>query len=164
MSNRFYVNGVQIFGNNEMFDCTYKELERQGAQWDEDGVFNEIQITDPQGLMEAVQTDTLEYLRRITTENVFDYEKNAFIKHKSFNDVHDSDLILSAIDPDYLKSCAYTDDGMIHRLPYLNFKYWIESKRIFTSYVLYTAIKDDVDLVKGKLVLKQGHKITAEMY
>ena len=31
MSNRFYVNGVQIFGNNEMFDRTYKELEKQGG-------------------------------------------------------------------------------------------------------------------------------------
>ena len=26
MSNRFYVNDVQIFGNNEMFERTYKEL------------------------------------------------------------------------------------------------------------------------------------------
>lgn len=35
MSNRFYVNDVQIFGNNEMFENTYTELERQGAQWTE---------------------------------------------------------------------------------------------------------------------------------
>ena len=65
---------------------------------------------------------------------------------------------------DILKSCVYTDDGNIQKYPYLNLKYWIESKRIFTSYVLYTAIQNDVELVKGKLVLKQGHKITAEMY
>lgn len=28
MSNRFYVNDVQIFGNNEMFENTYAELEK----------------------------------------------------------------------------------------------------------------------------------------
>lgn len=33
MSNRFYVNDVQIFGNNEMFKNTYTELEKQGAEW-----------------------------------------------------------------------------------------------------------------------------------
>jgi hypothetical protein len=30
MSNRFYVNGVQIFGNNEMFERSYEELKKQG--------------------------------------------------------------------------------------------------------------------------------------
>lgn len=35
MSNRFYVNDVQIFGNNEMFKKTYEELKRQGVEWNE---------------------------------------------------------------------------------------------------------------------------------
>lgn len=163
MSNRFYVNGVQIFGNNEMFDCTYKELERQGAQWD-DFTFEPIEISDPQGLMNAVETDVFEYLKRVNTKDVFDFEKNDWIDHRDFKDVHDSDFILNIRDKDFLKSCVYTDEGNIQRCPYLHLKYWIESKRIFTSYVLYIAIQNDVEFVKGKLVLKQGHKITAEMY
>lgn len=30
MSNRFYINNVQVFGNNEMFENTYAELEKDG--------------------------------------------------------------------------------------------------------------------------------------
>lgn len=71
MSNRFYVNDVQIFGNNEMFDRTYEELKKQGAEWTEDGTFNEIEIKDPQALIEAVDNDRLEYLKK-----VYDYGKN----------------------------------------------------------------------------------------
>ena len=37
MSNRFYVNDEQIYGNNEMFTNTQKELARQGAKWTENG-------------------------------------------------------------------------------------------------------------------------------
>lgn len=32
MSNRFYVNDVQIFGNNEMFKNTYIELEKKAEE------------------------------------------------------------------------------------------------------------------------------------
>ena len=60
MSNRFYVNDVQIFGNNEMFERTYEELKKQGAEWTEDYTFGEIEITDPQALMDAVEKDSIE--------------------------------------------------------------------------------------------------------
>ena len=59
MSNRFYVNDVQIFGNNEMFKRTYEELKKQGAKWDENGCFRKIKIKDPQALIDAVDNDSL---------------------------------------------------------------------------------------------------------
>ena len=64
MSNRFYVNGVQIYGNNEMFQRTKDELTKQGAKWN-DGAFGVIEIKDPQALMDVVTKDSLEYLKDI---------------------------------------------------------------------------------------------------
>ena len=78
MSNRFYVNDVQIFGNNEMFERTYEELKKQGAGWTEDCTFDEIKITDPQALMDAVEKDSLEYLKKLCTEMVLDEEKGTY--------------------------------------------------------------------------------------
>ena len=63
MSNRFYVNDEQIYGNNEMFTNTKKELARQGAEWTEDGTFSSIEIKDPQALMDVITKDALEYLK-----------------------------------------------------------------------------------------------------
>ena len=65
MSNRFYVNDKQIFGNNEMFKNTYAELERQGAEWTEDGTFSAIEIKEPQGLMDAVEKENKELKQQI---------------------------------------------------------------------------------------------------
>ena len=42
--------------------------------------------------------------------------------------------------------------------------WWLNSKRVFTSYILYQAIRKDVYFEKGVLKLKEGHTITASMY
>ena len=163
MSDRFYVNDVQIFGNNEMFERTYEELKKQGAEWTEDRTFNEIEITDPQALMDAVEKDSLEYLKKLCTEDIFDEENKKFI-NKNFEDVHDSDLILSVYG-DTLKNRAYTEKGEVRNKAWRSIGWWLEEKRILTSWNLYQAIKDDVKFDKQEnLVLKEGHTITAKMY
>jgi hypothetical protein len=163
MSNRFYVNDVQIFGNNEMFERTYEELKKQGAEWTEDCTFGEIEITDPQALMNAVEKDSLEYLKKLCTEMVLDEEKGTY-KNKSFEDVHDSDLILSVYG-DTLKNRAYTKKGEVRNKAWRSIGWWLEEKRILTSWNLYQAIKDDVEFDKQEnLVLKKCHTITASMY
>jgi len=163
MSNRFYVNDVQIFGNNEMFKRTYEELKRQGAEWDEDGCFREIEIKDPQALIDAVDNDSLEYLKKVCSKNVWNEQKQSF-EDKNFEDVHDSDLILSDYG-DTLKNRAYTKNGEIRKNAWRIIGWWLEDKRILTGWNLYQAIKNDVEFGKDeKLKLKEGHKITARMY
>lgn len=164
MSNRFYVNDVQIFGNNEMFPKTYEELKKQGAEWTEDYTFGEIEITDPQSLMDAVEQDTFEYLKKITTEDILN-EKSLKFYNRDFKDVHDKELILDEkFEDDFKYNCYDLQTGEIEKNVWQRIGWWIDSKRAFTSYNLYMAIRKDVDFEKGKLVLKEGHKITASMY
>lgn len=163
MSNRFYVNDVQIFGNNEMFPKTYEELKKQGAEWTEDCTFSEIEITDPQALMDAVEQDTFEYLKKITTENVFENDK--FIKNKDFSEVHDKELAWGGFEDD-IKLRIYSENGEIRPHVWRKIGYWVEEQRFLTSFNLYQAIKNDVcfDGKKNKLMLKDGCRIIAEMY
>lgn len=163
MSNRFYVNDVQIFGNNEMFPKTYEELKKQGAEWTEDFTFGEIEITDPQALMDAVEQDTFEHLKKITTENVI--ENNKFIKNKDFSEVHDKELAWSDFEDD-IKLRIYSENGEIRPHVWRNIGWWVEEKRFLTSFNLYQAIKNDVcfDGKKNKLMLKDGRRIIAKMY
>ena len=162
MSNRFYINDVQIFGNNEMFERTYEELKKQGAEWTEDGTFGVIEIKDPQALMDAVETDTLEYLKTLLTEDVYVKEKKTWVD-KDFKDVHDKDILLSDFE-DELKSEVWDlETGEQEKYVWRKMCWWISSKRVFTSYNLYQAIQNDVDFEKGVLKLKEGHKITASM-
>lgn len=165
MSNRFYVNDVQIFGNNEMFPKTYEELKKQGAEWTEDFTFGEIEITDPQALMDAVEQDTFEYLKKITTENVYDEENDKWIKHKDFSEVHDKELAWSDFEDD-IKSRIYSRNGEIRPHIWRNIGWWVAEKRFLTSFNLYQAIKNEVEFNNSlnKLVLKKGGKITACMY
>lgn len=51
MSNRF-LETMKCLKN------TFAELEKQGAEWTEDGTFDAIEIKDPQGLMDAVEKDS----------------------------------------------------------------------------------------------------------
>lgn len=165
MSQRFYVNGVQIFGNNEMFENTHDEIARQGGVWDDvDLCLPETEITDPQALMDAVEKDTFLYLKNITTE-YYDSKKRKIIK-KPFSRVTDKDLLLNSSVWNYkeFKIGAYNRDGTIQNNVWRRMKWIIEGKRMFTSYILYLAIQDQVKSENGKLVLKDGGKIIAEMF
>lgn len=164
MSNRFYVNDVQIFGNNEMFPKTYEELKKQGAKWTEDCTFDEIEIKDPQALMDAVEQDTFEYLKKITTEDILD-KKTLKFYDRDFKDVHDKELILNEdFEDDFKYSCYDLQTGEIEKNTWQRISWWIESSRAFTSYNLYMAIRNDVEFKEGKLILKEGHSITASMF
>lgn len=57
MSYRTYVNGVQLFGNNEYYPEWIDFVKTQGAQVSEDGVYS-CAITDFDGAMKAVQSIT----------------------------------------------------------------------------------------------------------
>jgi len=163
MSNRFYVNEVQIFGNNEMFNHTYEELKRQGANWTEDGTFREINISDPNGLMRAVELDVFELLKKSATEDVFDRVNKKFIKRKDFSDVHDKDLFFSSYEDD-LKIRLYEENGDITKDTWRILGWWISENRVFTPYVLYQAMKKSVEYKDGKLCRKDGCHIKACMY
>lgn len=161
MSNRFYVNDVQIFGNNEMFANTYAELERQGAKWTEDGTFDAIEIKDPQGLMDAVEKDSLEYLKEVLTKNCWSSRRNKFI-NRSFSKITDKHLLLGLWNKAVVDR-AYTK-GEVRKNAWLHLKWWFEEKRVFTSLNLYFAIKNEVKFNKDeKLELKKDGKIIACM-
>lgn len=160
MSNRFYVNDVQIFGNNEMFENTYKELKRQGGNWTEDYAYlEETEITDPQGLMDAVTEDSLNYLKEVLTEQ------------KKFEDLDDSDLVSNVFNDKELLERLYNKDGTINKnnffgLPiYIRLENWIGYRLCFTPFYLWFAIKDcvDLDYKTMKITLKKDKKIIAKM-
>lgn len=162
MSNRFYVNDVQIFGNNEMFKNTYTELEKQGAEWTEDGTFDAIEIKDPQGLMDAVEKDSLEYLKELLTKDCWSKRKKKLI-NKPFSRITDKHLLLSS----WKKEVVYKVycKGKVRKNAWLYLKWWFEEKRIFTSLNLYFAIKNEVEFNDdGKLELKKDGKIIARMF
>lgn len=164
MSNRFYVNNVQIFGNNEMFQNTYDELKKQGAEWTEDGTFGEIEIKDPQALMDAVETDSLEYLKNCFMKGkCFDEKKKKLVKRR-WCGIHDKDLVLD--DFDSLKNRAYSNDGEVRKNAWQHLKWWVSEKRLFTSLNLYFVIQNEVEFSDSlnKLVLKKNGKIIACMY
>ena len=162
MSNRFYINDVQIFGNNEMFNNTYEELKRQGAEWTEDFTFNEIEIKDPQALMDAVESDILGFIVERHTKNVWD-EKENITKNVDWKDVKDSDLLSVWGDRDLIEY-VFDEKGNPKKCAWRRIASWISNKRIFTSYILYRAIENDVEHTEKGLVLKEGHTITASMY
>jgi hypothetical protein len=160
MSNRFYVNDVQIFGNNEMFQKTHDFITSQGGNWIEDYAYlEETEITDPQGLMDAVTEDSLNYLKELLTEQ------------KKFEDLDDSDLVSNVFDDKELLERLYNKDGTINKnnffgLPiYIRLENWIGYRRCFTPFYLWFAIKDCVDLDYNtmKITLKKDKKIIAKM-
>lgn len=163
MSNRFYVNGVQIFGNNEMFKNTYDELKKQGAEWTEDGTFDTIEIKDPQALMEAVEKDSLLYLKDRLTKDVWSERKNKFI-NRQFSKITDKHLLENENFKKDFILCLYNRKGEVHKHTWRRLMWWIDGKRAFTSLTLYLAIQNDVEFRDGKLELKKDGKITACMY
>ncbi len=164
MSQRFYVNGVQIFGNNEMFKNTHDEIARQGGVWDdEDLCLPETEITDPQALMDAVEKDSLEYLKKILTKNVWSDRKNKLI-NRPFSRLTDKHILLSECDSKEVLHRLYTNKGEVRKNAWRFLQYWVEGLRIFTGLNLYNAIKSEVYFNEGRMVLKETGKIIAEMY
>lgn len=161
MSNRFYVNGVQIFGNNEMFERTANELKKQGAKFNDSG-FKAIEIKDPQALMDAVTDDTLIFLKERMMD-YYDLIKDQDIV-KSFDELSDIDVVISNMFPKELFNCLYDKEGNPEKFVWRRIEEWLSGKRFATPYTLYLAIRDDVDFIEGKLVLKEGHNIIARMY
>lgn len=164
MSQRFYVNGVQIFGNNEMFENTHDEIARQGGVWDDDDlILPKTEIKDPQALMDAVEKDSLEYLKKILTKNVWSDRKNKCI-NRSFSRLTDKHILLSECDSKEVLHRLYTNKGEVRKNSWRFLLCWVESLRIFTALNLYNAIKSEVEFKDGNLVLKDGGKIIAEMF
>ena len=161
MSNRFYVNGVQIFGNNEMFQKTHDFITSQGGVWTEDyWILEKTEITDPQGLMDAVTEDSLTYLRECLTRD------------KKFEELTDIDLVVGKLFNKDLLIRLYNKDGSIKINNDWDFQIyekledWIETKRFMIPYALWLAIKDcvDRDYNTMKMILKKDKKIIVEMY
>lgn len=163
MSNRFYVNNVQIFGNNEMFKNTYDELKKQGAEWTEDGTFGTIEISNPQALMEAVEKDSLLYLKNRLTKDVWSDRKNKCI-NRQFSKITDKHLLENKILKKDFIHCLYNGKGEVKKHTWRRLMWWINEKRAFTGLTLYLAIQNEVVFKDGELKLKEDGKITACMY
>lgn len=84
MSDRFKVNGVQIFGNNEMYDEMIDFLTSKGIQMDKDGRF-EGEIDDFMGLLETIETIVMK---------VADSRQKCIDKAKRESEKHPDDIDL----------------------------------------------------------------------
>lgn len=163
MSQRFYVNGVQIFGNDEMFKNTHDEIARQGGIWDdEDLMLPKTEIKDPQALMDAVEKDSLEYLKHCYSK-YFSLKRKEWVS-KPFSSLTDKQILLSDYSNKDVLLRAFTAKGEVRKNAWKNLLYWIEGKRVFTGLVLYLAIQNEVETKEGKLTLKDGGKIIAKMF
>lgn len=85
MSYRIYVNDIQCLGNNECPEVLINELEKQGCKFDEDGCFDNFEIKDLQGVIEALEKyiyEKEEITKKIFGTSIADYS-NDFENWKS---------------------------------------------------------------------------------
>lgn len=159
MSDRFYVNGYQVFGNDEMFAETYKFLKSEcPAAFREDGSMDDAEIKDINGLVRAISLDMYDELKTWATD--------------------DASTLISRINPERLvepllkqSSNVYPDprDRIAHH-PfkfYHELRYFLDDRRIATVYNLVTHLLNhgDVVIVGGDtLKIADRHKIMARYY
>lgn len=163
MSNRFYIDGYQVFGNYEMFSRTEKALTKQGAQWTDDGTFSKIKITDIESLLNAIELDSLYYLKDFLCQEKYDFETHKQIPQRNFNDLEDSDFLCSRRYNTYLKDICFTKKGAPRPHSYRMLADFLDEKRIFTAYNVWTHIKSKCEYKDGKLVIKPHRTIYAWM-
>lgn len=151
MSTRFYICGTQIFGNNEMFENTFKELCKQLSlnvsyeDFYEQPLDNEI-ISDPDSLLLAIEKDTINKVKTFASKDVdlfFDSDK---------------------IDQQWLISCMQNFRFCNHPVLF-NLCMFLDSKYVMMPYLAYNAMKDRIRMDEyGRYVLRDGKVVTISWY
>lgn len=146
MSNRFYVNDEQIFGNDEFPKEVYEELKRQGFHTDDEDYFDfdsmHFDVTDPEGFLTAVEKATMRQIDKFA-------KKDADL----FIDITDSP------DDNFIISELHDKCTGKHRLLKQSW-YFMNEKRFMTVQLLLIALKGfcEYDWNKDELKFKDGVK------
>lgn len=134
MSYRIYVNHKQVLGNNECPKVLTDELKKQGCKFDEDWCFENFEIKDLQGIIEALE----KYI----------YEMEDWTKKH-----YDGDSIA-----DFSKSLDEWKTNFTYRLTYS-----IDCGYLFVTYNFLQYIKgdyeEDYNFEKKRMIykIKEGH-------
>ena len=157
MAYRTYVNGTQIFGNNECYKEWVDFLRSKGIEMDEDGRY-EGEIDDVMGMFETVD--------KITRGIIAARHKRVLKGETDFygNPIHEMTDLSNSRDLD--------DD-----IPVLYFNFeTMEHAYCFLPYQVYKAVEDVIERIKGcyendgvrwlfcTYRLKDGEKIKVSAY
>lgn len=165
MSIRFYINDFQPFANNELGERTHKFLIDNGIEIDEDdGIIFEQEVTDVNGLLKAVERDTLQILQEDLTRVTYD-EQDRKVYHP-WSEITDKDILCDRMDSTWLKDRLYEKDESIPEDGILTNKldFYLSRKRVFAPYFLkqeLLTICDEDDM--GNITLRDGCKCVVHM-
>jgi len=156
MSNRFHVNGYQVFGNHELFPETEKFMrDTCHAEFNNDGCFGDTEVTDLNGLVKAVALDVYDEMKPWATD--------------------DASVLLSKLFPKCLIGAIFERESntfpdprdRIKEVPllfYWQVKWFLDDKRIATVYNLVNHLMARGDAVidkEGELQVVPGRQILA---
>lgn len=167
MSNRFYINGFQVFGDNEIGAKTVRELDRQGIVWKEHGwICKRQKIKEIQPLMDAINNDILTDLKTCITHK-YDTSLEKYVD-VDFKEVKDTDLFCNEIIPKMFTHVLYRENGEIKRNSWTYAYMFLENKKALIPTLLYLHIKDKcIRTVKDEIEvieIKPKKSIWVEMY
>lgn len=156
MSNRFHVNGYQVFGNHELFPETAKFMRGVcRAEFDSDGCFNDTVVGDITGLIRAIALDTYDEMKSWAED--------------------DASVLVSKLLPKRLTEPLFERESNIFPDPrdrikevplsfYWQMKWFLDDKRIATVYNLvnYLITRGDAAISEqGELQIVPGRQILA---
>lgn len=121
-------------------------------------------MTDVNGLLKAVERDTLQILQKNLTR-VTDDERDRKVYHP-WSEITDKDILCDLNDSTWLKDRLYEKDGSIPEEGILtnNLDFLLNRKRVFAPYILkqeLLKICDEDDM--GNITLREGCKCIVHM-
>lgn len=140
MSYRTYVNGVQIFGNNECYPIWLDFLKSQGVTIGPEGEYD-AQITDFMGAMEACENIVMDIEKDI--DDKWHKLTAKAMANPEFAKRHRSLFDLTGIKENIMK--PYTDIGYRPRL-FDELYDRVDTGYLFMPLMLYHACEDDLVL------------------
>ena len=146
MSTRFYINGVQVFGNGDMYENTRQELIKQiGHDPYEEDYFYDKKIKDPDALLTAIENDIKEL---ILGENETKDDSDLFKGYMGCSTFWLDKLREGKANHNFLNICLY----------------FIDVKTFFIPLVAYMAMEDKIEKKDGKFVLKKNRVVKVSWY
>ena len=128
----------------------------------DDGIIPEQEISDPQGLLEAVTYDSLVMLKEGLTRDTYDDHMHKI--HHPWDSVTDKDIFrYTSISPTYFKDALYKE-GKPNEHAYLQSYWYIHGLRALAPGLLYMLLQNVCEERDDKLILKDGCKVTVSMY
>lgn len=146
MSTRFYINGVQIFGNGDMYEHTRQELLNEiGLDCYEEEYFHDKKIKDLDALLFAIENDIKELL--LESDGIKE-DRDLFEGFFGCPTFWLDQLREGKSNHNFLDIC-------------LNF---IDMKTFFTPLVAYMAMEGKIEKKDGKFVLKKNRVVKVSWY